>query len=52
MAWVEGLMINYQVPLPERMLDSYLKAYHQAAVNVLDERGALVVAWLAKLLGV
>ena len=50
LAWVEGLMANYQVPSPQKLLDIYLKAYYQAAAEVLGEEGALVVSWLAELL--
>jgi DNA-binding transcriptional MerR regulator len=45
--WVKGLIRNYQ--MPSEVLHGYLVAYHRRAREVLDERGALVVAWLEKL---
>lgn len=42
--WVKDLLANYR--LPPDVLRDYLVAYHRAACDVLDERGAAVVAWL------
>ena len=47
-AWLEGLLGNYGQPT--ELLRDYLVAYHRAAVDHLDERGAPVVAWLAKVI--
>jgi hypothetical protein len=47
--WIEGLMANYR--LPTAMLHHYLSGYHQAAQTHLDERGSLIVGWLAELIG-
>jgi hypothetical protein len=46
--WVTGLLGNYQFPI--EALYSYLHAYHQAAIEQLDERGQPIVDWLGKLL--
>jgi len=46
--WIEDLLSNYR--LPRGTLFSYLKAYHQAAKDHLDERGQPILAWLAGLL--
>ena len=46
--WVQGLMKNHG--LPQNTLDNYLRTYHQAAGQHLDERGAPILAWLDKLL--
>ncbi len=46
-AWVEGLLINYQIPAD--LLHRYLNAYYQAASTYLDERGEPVLSWLAQL---
>jgi methanogenic corrinoid protein MtbC1 len=45
--WVEGLLINYQMPTEQ--LQNYLKAYQEAALLHLDERGKIIVDWLARL---
>ncbi len=45
--WVEGLMENRQMPIP--LLSLYLRAYHSAARDHLDERGDLILDWLGKL---
>jgi hypothetical protein len=45
--WVEGLLINYQMPTEQ--LQHYLKAYQEAARLHLDERGKMIVDWLARL---
>lgn len=46
--WVTGLLKNYQLPV--EALDSYLQAYHQTAIEQLDERGQPIIAGLGKLL--
>jgi DNA-binding transcriptional MerR regulator len=48
-AWLEGLLGNYH--LPAGALRHYLAAYYRAAKSYLDERGAPVVTWLARLNG-
>jgi DNA-binding transcriptional MerR regulator len=45
--WVEGLLNNYR--LPHELLHRYLYVYYQGAETHLDERGAPVVNWLARL---
>jgi DNA-binding transcriptional MerR regulator/methylmalonyl-CoA mutase cobalamin-binding subunit len=47
--WVEGLLENFKIP--RETLSQYLQAYHQAAQTHLDERGSLIVKWLARLNG-
>lgn len=47
--WVEGLLANHR--LPSEMLYDYLDIYRQAAKAHLDERGAPVVDWLARVVG-
>jgi methanogenic corrinoid protein MtbC1 len=44
--WVEGLLINYQ--LPKEQLDNFLKLYHEAALAHLEDQGQPVLDWLAK----
>jgi hypothetical protein len=44
--WVKGFLISHH--LPTYPLDRYLQAYHSAAQALLDERGQLVVSWLAQ----
>ncbi len=44
--WVHGLLANLRIP--SVLLNDYLKAYHEAARQNLDERGALIVNWLAQ----
>jgi DNA-binding transcriptional MerR regulator len=46
--WVTGLLGNYRFPV--EALYGYLRAYHQAAADQLDERGQPILAWLDKLL--
>ncbi len=48
--WIEGLLVNYHFRMPRKALETYLKAYYQAAVKVLDYRGDLIISWLSKLL--
>lgn len=45
-AWVQGLLVNFGVST--EWLHCYLDAYHRAARTYLDERGAPVVQWLAR----
>jgi DNA-binding transcriptional MerR regulator len=47
--WVAGLLRNYH--LTAGALLGYLRAYHQAASQQLDERGRPITAWLGDLLG-
>jgi MerR family transcriptional regulator, light-induced transcriptional regulator len=52
LAWVAGLMVNYNVPgNGGALLDQFLQLYRRAAQQHLDERGALVVAWLEQAVG-
>ncbi len=49
LAWVEGLIANSGAFGGEASpLGQYLQLYHDAARANLDERGALIVAWLAR----
>lgn len=48
-AWLEGLLVNYQIPAGQ--LYDYLDAYYQAARAHLDKRGEPVINWLAELAG-
>jgi DNA-binding transcriptional MerR regulator len=45
--WVTGLLRNRG--LPDEALFGYLHAYHQTALQQLDERGQLITAWLGNL---
>ncbi|GIK41724.1 MAG: hypothetical protein BroJett011_55570 [Chloroflexota bacterium] len=45
--WIEGLLINHQMPTEQ--LQRYLIAYRQAAQTHLDERGKVILDWLAQL---
>ena len=45
--WAVGLLRNYR--LPGAMLRHYLAAYYQAATEHMDERGSLIVDWLARM---
>lgn len=46
--WVEGLIINYNIPAEH--LHNYMNLYHQAAERYLTAPGGrLIVEWLAKL---
>jgi DNA-binding transcriptional MerR regulator len=45
--WLTGLLKGHD--MPTELLLSYLSAYYQAAKAQLDERGSLIVAWLARL---
>jgi hypothetical protein len=46
--WVKGLLSNCHLSL--KALHSYLVAYHCAAHDILDERGAPIVDWLERVL--
>jgi DNA-binding transcriptional MerR regulator len=45
--WLTGLLSNRQLPV--EALYGFLHAYHQAAIEQLDERGQPIIAWLGKL---
>jgi DNA-binding transcriptional MerR regulator/methylmalonyl-CoA mutase cobalamin-binding subunit len=45
--WIERLLGNYR--LPTDLLRRYLNAYYQAAKTYLDERGAPILDWLARI---
>ena len=45
--WVAGLLENNEIP--RAVLHRYLKAYHRAAETHLDDRGRVVVDYLATL---
>lgn len=45
-AWVSSFIQNYRVK--PAVLKAYLSAYTQAAKNLLDERGLLLVNWLSQ----
>jgi len=45
-AWVSSFIQNYQ--LKPSVLKAYLSVYYQAAKDLLDERGNLLVAWLSQ----
>jgi methanogenic corrinoid protein MtbC1 len=47
--WLEGKGDHMQVP--SEMLRGYLEAYHGAAAEYLDERGAPIIDWLDERLG-
>ena len=49
MNWLESLLLNRRLPL--ELLRQYLVAYHRAASEHLDQRGAPILAWLATLVG-
>lgn len=49
--WIENLLVNH-FQMPADMLDRYLEMYFEAARDNLDERGDIVVAWLAGVVGV
>ena len=44
--WLAGLLTNYQVP-PE-LFPEYLNIYQQALEKNLDDRGQLILDWIAK----
>jgi DNA-binding transcriptional MerR regulator/methylmalonyl-CoA mutase cobalamin-binding subunit len=44
--WVEGLLGNHR--LPRELLYSFLSVYRGASEKHMDERGALVIDWLAR----
>ena len=48
--WVEGLLVNHH-QMPADALDEYLEAYYDASLRNLDQRGAVVIEWLSRLLG-
>jgi hypothetical protein len=46
--WVTGLLGNYRLPF--EALQTYLRAYDQAATEQLDARGQLITEWLGQLM--
>ncbi|MCS7040195.1 MAG: cobalamin-dependent protein, partial [Anaerolineae bacterium] len=46
-SWIQGLLAERH--LPEEALRVYIQAYYQAAVEHLDSRGAVIVAYLRQL---
>lgn len=50
--WVHGLLVNYDYNVPEQALNAYLKAYYQAVVTHMDERGALLTTWFEHILDI
>jgi DNA-binding transcriptional MerR regulator len=46
--WVAGLLRNHRLPV--EVLYRYLHAYHQTAIEQLDERGEPIITWFGKLL--
>jgi MerR family transcriptional regulator, light-induced transcriptional regulator len=46
LVWVETLIINYDESAD--MLRQYIRAYYEAAQIHLDERGSLIIDWLAQ----
>ncbi len=47
LTWVEGLLVNHHIPMSQHLLNEFIQAYHDAARDVLDERGQILVDWLA-----
>lgn len=45
MAWVETLLLNYE--MPEELLYRYLQVYYQAARQTLPPEGGPILEWLA-----
>ncbi len=48
--WIEELLVMYHHPLAKESLFPYLKAYVEAATQMLDERGKIIVNWLNTML--
>lgn len=46
MEWIEGLLQNYDVPLPQESLRSYMRLYRDASNKSLNREGRPIVAWL------
>lgn len=46
--WVTGLLRNYRLPV--EALRRYFEAYHEAANELLDDRGRPIITWLDTLL--
>jgi hypothetical protein len=44
--WVQALLTNYHYRIQPESLTDYISAYHQAAVETLDERGRILIDWL------
>jgi hypothetical protein len=47
--WVAGLLSNHRLPV--HLLRDYLGIYHQFAKSNLDDRGAPIIDWLARMSG-
>jgi DNA-binding transcriptional MerR regulator/methylmalonyl-CoA mutase cobalamin-binding subunit len=47
--WVAGLLSNHRLPV--HLLRDYLGVYHQFAKSNLDDRGAPIIDWLARMSG-
>ncbi len=48
--WIEGLLVNHY-EIPAGSLDAYLEAYYDSLVRNLDQRGYLIIDWMARVLG-
>lgn len=44
--WIQGLLVNYHFRMPDNVLKAYIEAYRKAAIESLDERGAIILNWL------
>lgn len=51
LAWIEGLLANYEFGMTTAMMRHYLGAYGQAARETLGSGGQIVTDWLAKASG-
>jgi hypothetical protein len=51
LVWIEELLVNYY-EMPAVMVNRYLQVYHEAAMNRLDDRGAIITDWFEALLGI
>ncbi len=51
LVWIEELLVNYY-EMPAVMVNRYLQEYHEAAMNRLDDRGAIIIDWFEALLGI
>ena len=49
MNWLQTLLVNHQIPAG--VLSHYLHVYHDAGSLYLDERGQLILDWLASFNG-
>ena len=48
--WVRGLLVNYQLQMPEVLLRAYLETYQAACRELLAQNGELILDWFAELL--